>query len=186
VTPLEITGAYAAFANGGETVAPFAILKIRTLSGKTLYARKVREPRIAMSPEANTAMTRLMSETVTSGTGKAARLDDRPTAGKTGTTQDFRDAWFVGFTADLVCGVWTGNDDSSPMHRATGGGLPARIFKSFMTGAEQRLAVRPLAGDALAANHPDALPDDAPAAPKTAKASSGGTIESILNGLFGG
>jgi penicillin-binding protein 1A len=109
-------------------------------------------------------------------------------AGKTGTTQDFRDAWFVGFSADLVCGIWTGNDDFSPMRHATGGGLPARIFKDFMTGAEQRLAARPLAGDALAANlpHPEAPPDEVAAAPKPAKASASGTIESILNGLFGG
>ena len=68
-------------------------------------------------------MTRLMVETVTTGTGKAARLEERPTAGKTGTTQDFRDAWFVGFTADLVCGVWIGNDDNAPMVKATGGGV---------------------------------------------------------------
>ena len=65
-------------------------------------------------------MTRLMSEVTATGTGKAARLDDRPTAGKTGTTQDFHDAWFVGFTADLVCGVWIGNDNNSPMIKATG------------------------------------------------------------------
>lgn len=188
VTPLEITGAYAAFANGGEAVAPFAILKVHTISGKTLYTRKLRPRTAAMSVEINSAMTRLLAETVATGTGKAARLDDRSTAGKTGTTQDFRDAWFVGFTADLVCGIWTGNDDSSPMHRATGGGLPARMFKDFMTGAEQRLAARPLAGEALAANILNAnmvLPQQA-AAPQPVKASAGGTIESILNGLFGG
>ena len=68
-----------------------------------------------MSPANDAAMTRLMVETVTTGTGKAARLDERPSAGKTGTTQDFHDAWFVGFTADLVCGVWIGNDNAAPM-----------------------------------------------------------------------
>ena len=81
-------------------------------------------------------MTQLMVATVTTGTGKAARLDERPSAGKTGTTQDFRDAWFVGFTADLVCGVWIGNDDNAPMVHATGGGLPAHMFKAFMESAE--------------------------------------------------
>ena len=70
-----------------------------------------------MSANDNMQMTRLMSEVTATGTGKAARLDDRPTAGKTGTTQDFHDAWFVGFTADLVCGVWIGNDDNSPMRQ---------------------------------------------------------------------
>jgi membrane peptidoglycan carboxypeptidase len=75
-----------------------------------------------------------MQEVTATGTGRAARLEDRPTAGKTGTTQDFRDAWFVGFTADLVCGVWIGNDNNAPMRKATGGTLPARIFHSFMSG----------------------------------------------------
>jgi penicillin-binding protein 1A len=188
VTALELTGAYAAFANGGEAVTPFAILKVRTVAGKTLYVRKRKPRKQAMSPQINSAMTRLLAETVANGTGKAARLEDRPVAGKTGTTQDFRDAWFVGFSADLVCGIWTGNDDFSPMTRATGGGLPARLFKDFMTGAEQRLAPRPLAGDALAANILNAevtLPAEA-APQQPVKASTGGTIESILNGLFGG
>ncbi|MCF7643720.1 hypothetical protein, partial [Acinetobacter johnsonii] len=77
------------------------------------------------------------------------------TAGKTGTTQDFHDAWFVGFTADLVCGVWIGNDDNSPMAHATGGTLPARIFHAFMTEAESGLPVRPLVGSlAVAAAEP--------------------------------
>jgi penicillin-binding protein 1A len=104
-----------------------------------------------MSTANDAAMTSLMVETVTSGTGKAARLSNRPSAGKTGTTQDFRDAWFVGFSADLVCGVWIGNDDNSPMAHATGGTLPARIFKSFMDDAEHGLPPKPLPG-VLAAN----------------------------------
>jgi penicillin-binding protein 1A len=99
-----------------------------------------------MSPASDAAMTGLMVETVTTGTGKAARLDDRPSAGKTGTTQDFHDAWFVGFSADLVCGVWIGNDDNTSMKHATGGGLPAHIFKNFMQAAEAGLPVKPLPG----------------------------------------
>ena len=195
VTPLEMTGAYAAFANGGNAVVPFAILRVRTLSGKILYARQPPEPRPAMSPQNNAAMTQMMAETVLNGTGKAARLADRPAAGKTGTTQDFRDAWFVGFTADLVCGVWTGNDDSSPMRKATGGGLPARIFREFMGGAAKGLAARPLAGMALAANlsSPDVAPDMplpegaqpvAAVHPEATKEPT--TIDSLLNNLFGG
>src|SRR5579871_5683686 len=96
-------------------------------------------------------MMRLMTQVTATGTGKAARLDDRPTAGKTGTTQDFHDAWFVGFTADLVCGVWMGNDDNSPMIKATGGTLPARMFHTFMTDVEQGMPVRPLTGSTLVA-----------------------------------
>ena len=185
VTPLELTGAYAAFANGGESAAPFGILKVRTVSGKVLYVHPAREAVTVMSPENDAAMTRLMNETVASGTGKAAKLADRPVAGKTGTTQDFHDAWFVGFTADLVCGVWIGNDDSKPMKHATGGGLPAHIFQSFMTGAEQNLPVRPLAGTFIATNLP--APQDKPAeAAQKPDEKKPGTIESILNGLFGG
>jgi len=187
VTPLELTGAYAAFANGGEAVAPFGIIKVRTRDGKVLYAHPTGSHKPAISPQNGAEMARLLRETVATGTGKAARLGDRPVAGKTGTSQDFRDAWFVGFTADLVCGVWIGNDNSSPMKRATGGGLPARIFHAFMSGAEQNLPVRPLAGAAIAANlpEPEAAPAEA-ASPKPADDGKPGTIEAILNGLFGG
>jgi len=188
VTPLELAGAYAAFANGGESATPFGILKVRTLSGKVLYARPARKHEAVMSPESNAAMTRLMHETVATGTGKAARLGDRPVAGKTGTTQDFRDAWFIGFTADLVCGVWIGNDDASPMKHATGGGLPARVFQDFMTGAEQNLPVRALAGAFIAANLPETVPAetkaDVAAPAKADKPKEAGTIEALLNSLF--
>jgi penicillin-binding protein 1A len=185
VTPLELTGAYAAFANGGEGVAPFAILSIRTKRGKTLYQRKTTELGPVMSPDNNLAMTKLMVETVTSGTGKAARLDERPSAGKTGTTQDSHDAWFIGFTADLVCGVWVGNDNSAPMHKApgltaTGGGVPAHIFHAFMEGAEQGLPVRPLSGTNLEADDPN------PLAQTVSTDKQPDTFERILNGIFGG
>jgi len=193
VSPLEMTGAYAAFANGGEAVTPFAVMKIRTVAGKVLYERKPKAQGAAMSPENNAAMTRLMAETVLTGTGKVARLPNRDVAGKTGTTQDYRDAWFIGFTADLVCAVWTGNDDFTPMKKATGGALPARIFRDFMGGAEQGLPERPLAGAAMAANLPPtdtaALTPQPPAAMAvSAPVEQGkpGTIDSILNSLFGG
>jgi len=136
-------------------------------------------------------MTRLMVETVTTGTGKAARLQDRPTGGKTGTTQDFHDAWFVGFTADLVCGVWIGNDDNTPMAHATGGTLPAKIFHAFMTSAETGLPVRPLAGSiAVATTDSTPLPDGTmptdgapPAAPPPDKKPE--TIEGLIDRIFG-
>jgi penicillin-binding protein 1A len=146
VTPLELTGAYVPFANGGQGIVPFGIQRIRTRGGKVLWTRQGSSLGAVMSPANDAAMTSLMVETVTTGTGKAARLDDRPSAGKTGTTQDFHDAWFVGFSADLVCGVWIGNDNNAPMKHATGGGLPARIFKNFMEAAEAGLPAKPLAG----------------------------------------
>jgi penicillin-binding protein 1A len=144
VTPLELTGAYATFAGGGVGVAPYGIIRIRTKSGRLLYLHKPARIGRVMSPENAAAVTGLMVATVTSGTGRAARLDDRSDAGKTGTTENFRDAWFVGFTADLVCGVWTGNDNNAPTRHATGGALPARIFRSFVEVAEQGRPVRPL------------------------------------------
>jgi len=163
VTPLELTAAYAPFANGGTAVIPYGIVRIRTKAGKILWARDAPARDRVMSPQNDAALTRLMVETVTSGTGKAARLDERPSAGKTGTTQDFHDAWFVGFTSDLVTGVWIGNDDYAPMVRAVGGGLPAHIFKSFMEQAESGLPEKPLTGLAdmpeADATAPDAAPD---------------------------
>jgi penicillin-binding protein 1A len=146
VTPLELTSAYAPFANGGDRARPFGIARVRTRSGRVLYAHAIPNPIRVVSAANDAAMTSLMVETVTTGTGRTARLADRPSAGKTGTTQDFRDAWFVGFSADLVCGVWIGNDDNSPMAHATGGTLPARIFKSFMEDAERGLPAKPLPG----------------------------------------
>ena len=190
VTPLELTGAYAPFANGGEGVAPFGIVRIRNTAGKILYERRDPGLGAVMRSADNQAMTRLMTETVTIGTGKAGRLAGRPTAGKTGTTQDFHDAWFVGFTADLVCGVWIGNDDASPMKRATGGGLPARIFRGFMEEAERGLPVRPLAGEVAVATVTDipqpVIADDVAPPIEPAPEKQEDAIEKILNGLFGG
>ncbi len=185
VTVLELTGSYAPFANGGNGVTPFGVLRVRTRSGKILYARKPSNIGAVMSAGDNIQMTRMMLEVTATGTGKAARLAERPTAGKTGTTQDFRDAWFVGFTADLVCGVWIGNDNNRPMLKATGGTLPARIFHVFMSDAEQGLPVTPLAGTTLMASAEPAADQAQPVAPKDEK-SKPDTLEKLLNGLFGG
>ena len=190
VTPLELTGAYAAFANGGNGVIPFGVLKVTTRTGKVLYRRKPVATAV-MSANDNMQMTRMMLEVTASGTGKSARLQERPTAGKTGTTQDFRDAWFVGFTADLVCGVWIGNDNNAPMKKATGGTLPAHIFHTFMTEAEQGLPVRPLAGTTVMASVTEAAAaDDVAPAPEVQKPeekkSPPDALDRLLNNLFGG
>ncbi|HEX3486383.1 MAG TPA: penicillin-binding transpeptidase domain-containing protein, partial [Micropepsaceae bacterium] len=162
VTPLELTSGYAAFANGGIGVAPYAIVRIRTASGKVLYKRKESGLGRVMSPESDADMTEMMMGTVTGGTGTAAALKDRDVAGKTGTSQDYRDAWFVGFSSDYVTGVWIGNDNGASMKKATGGGLPARVFKAFMDDAERGLPVRPLIGTTLFA--PEEPPSDEPPA----------------------
>ena len=186
VTPLELTGAYAPFANGGNGVVPFGVLKVKTRSGRILYQRKPPGIGTVMGVNDNMQMTRMMLEVTATGTGKAARLEERPTAGKTGTTQDFRDAWFVGFTADLVCGVWIGNDNNAPMKKATGGTLPAHIFHAFMTEAEQGLPVRPLTGTTLMASAGEAAATDDGAPAPEEKKSEPDTLQKLLNGLFGG
>jgi penicillin-binding protein 1A len=183
VTPLELTAAYVPFADGGDAIVPYGIIRIRNRAGKILFTRHGEDASPVIAPPNLAQMTGLLVESVTTGTGRAARLADRPTAGKTGTTQDYRDAWFVGFTADLVCGVWIGNDDNSPMRRATGGGMPARIFHNFMTAAEAGLPVKPLAGNiAVAATDTQA----AGATPPPPPASKPDDLESLINRLFGG
>ena len=188
VTALELTGAYAPFANGGSHVTPFGIIRIKTRSGRILYERKPSGGDAVMSANDNSQMTRLMMATVDHGTGKAARLEERPSAGKTGTTQDFHDAWFVGFTADLVTGVWIGNDNNTPMIKATGGTLPARIFHDFMTQAEAGLPSRPLVGTTLVASaDAPAQAQDQPQQPTDREpARKPDAFQRILNGLFGG
>lgn len=182
VSPLELTAAYAPFANGGEAVTPHGILSIKTRSGHAIWARENSGKDRVMSEQNAAEVVSMMTQVMAIGTGRAARLDERPSAGKTGTTQDFHDAWFVGFTADLVTGVWIGNDDNAPMSHATGGGLPAHIFHSFMENAEQGMPVKPL--PALAALPvADATTDvpSLPAAPVNDNKPAPSTIEDIIS-----
>jgi penicillin-binding protein 1A len=132
VSLLEMTGAYAAFDNRGFGVWPYGISQILDAQGNVLYKRSGSGPSQVVGAHAAGQMLDMMQAVVTSGTGRAAQLD-RPVAGKTGTSQDYRDAWFIGFTADLVTGVWVGNDDNTPMNKVTGGSLPTRIWHDFMT-----------------------------------------------------
>jgi penicillin-binding protein 1A len=134
VSLLEMTGAYAALANRGNGVWPYGIEQILDADGNVLYKRSGGGPGHVIGGHAAAEMIDMMQSVILSGTGKAAALD-RPAAGKTGTSQDYRDAWFIGFTADLVTGVWVGNDDNSPMNKVTGGSLPTRIWHDFMTAA---------------------------------------------------
>lgn len=151
---LEITGAYAAVANGGQAVLPYAITEIRDGSGTSLYRRGGSGPGRALSPATVAAITDMLRATITSGTGRVAALD-RPVAGKTGTSQDFRDAWFIGFSADLVAGLWFGNDDGRPMHGVTGGGLPARAWRDFMAATHHGRPLRALPVPDLASDAAD-------------------------------
>jgi penicillin-binding protein 1A len=145
VTPLELTAAFVPFANGGEGVLPYAITEIHDPNAQIIYRRAGSGPGRVIQRQALGAMTDMLQAVVQQGTGRAAALD-RPTGGKTGTSQDYRDAWFVGFTADLVTGVWVGNDNGEPMERITGGSLPARIWHAFMVDAHRGLSAKPLPG----------------------------------------
>lgn len=135
VSPLELTAAYAVFANGGMAVTPYAILAIEDRRGNLIYRYRPTEERVIDLPVAQD-MDNLLRAVVVWGTGKTARLPNGGGAGKTGTSQDNRDAWFVGYDAGLVAGVWMGNDNASPMKKVAGGGLPTQFWRSFMTRAE--------------------------------------------------
>ena len=151
VTPLELVSAYAPFANGGLAVTPHIIARIRAANGKVIYSYRNKSLGRIIQPEYVAMMNRMMRETVVSGTARKAELPGYMPAGKTGTSQDFRDAWFIGYTGNLVTGVWIGNDDNSPMNKATGGGLPVEIWARFMR-------------DALKGSPPSGLPMSAPPA----------------------
>jgi penicillin-binding protein 1A len=143
VNLLELVSAYAPFANGGLGVWPHGIIEIRDGAGKIVFRRTGSGIGQVVSAELTGTMNQMLSAVIGHGTGKSAALP-RPAAGKTGTTQDYRDAWFIGYTADLVAGVWLGNDDNAPMNRVTGGSLPAQTWRRFMLTATQAMPVRPL------------------------------------------
>jgi penicillin-binding protein 1A len=143
VNLLELVSAYAPFANGGVGVWPHGIAEIRASDGDVVFQRSGSGVGRVMSPESAGTMNEMLSGVIGHGTGRSAALP-RPAAGKTGTTQDYRDAWFIGYTADLVAGVWLGNDDHSPTNKVTGGSLPAQAWRRFMLAATQAMPVRPL------------------------------------------
>jgi penicillin-binding protein 1A len=146
VSVLELVGAYAAFANGGMAVAPHVVERVRAASGKVLYQRTPPNLGRIIEPRNVAMMNAMMLETLRTGTARKAELAGWAAAGKTGTSQDFRDAWFVGYTSNLVTGVWLGNDDGSPTRKITGGGLPVEIWSKFMRPAHQGVPVAALPG----------------------------------------
>ncbi|WP_424628595.1 transglycosylase domain-containing protein [Bradyrhizobium sp. SYSU BS000235] len=146
VSVTELVGAYAPFANGGFAASPHVVNRIRTPEGKVLYARRADPPLKVIDPAYVGMMNSMMHETLVTGTARKADIPGWSAAGKTGTSQDFRDAWFVGYTANLVTGVWLGNDDNSPTKKATGGGLPVEVWTRFMKAAHQNVSPVPLPG----------------------------------------
>ena len=134
VSLIEMTGAYAVLANGGKGIWPFGVEEIKDSSGRVLYRRTGGGTGQIVERRHVRAMDDMLGEVIRTGTGKKARLR-RPAFGKTGTSQAFRDAWFIGYTKSYVTGVWVGNDNDAPMKRISGGGLPAIIWQKIMSDA---------------------------------------------------
>ncbi|MBA8667648.1 PBP1A family penicillin-binding protein [Holosporaceae bacterium 'Namur'] len=129
---LDLSGSYSIVANGGYNIRPYAVLKITDRSGKVLYLNKSNSYKKVISDSANQQIKHMLAKVIQNGTGKKAHIAGAEVFGKTGTTQDYRDACFIGFTDYLTVGVWVGNDDNTSMKRVMGGGLPAEIWKDFM------------------------------------------------------
>jgi penicillin-binding protein 1A len=173
VTPLELVGAYAAFANGGTGVIPYVIASVKGADGKVLYKRKEGGLGRVIDANAVSMMNAMMHETFVTGTAKKAEVPGWDLAGKTGTSQDFRDAWFIGFSSTLVTGIWLGNDDGESTKKVSGGNLPGEIWKAYMTVA-------------LKGQTPTLLPGAnrwrirAPAEPAVTNSTPGGLIGALL------
>jgi penicillin-binding protein 1A len=148
VTVIEHAVAYVTFPNRGKSVTPHSVLEVRTGAGDLVWRwdRDGPKPRQAIPPNIAADMAGMMSHVVSEGTARRAALDGIPTAGKTGTTNAYRDAWFVGYTGNFTCAVWYGNDDYSPTNRMTGGSLPAQTWHDIMVAAHQGVEVREIPG----------------------------------------
>jgi len=144
VSPLEMAQAYDAFANGGKRVEAYGISRIRTPSGRVIYQHGTGENGQAINNPSLYYMNQMLRGVITSGSGRSAAIGGRDIAGKTGTTSDYRDAWFVGYTGGFVAAVWVGKDDNKAMRGVTGGSSPAAIWRGFMESALPKLAVQPI------------------------------------------
>jgi penicillin-binding protein 1A len=194
VSPLELVSAYATFANGGLAVSPHIVERIRGADGKTLYGRSQQQLGRIVDARYVGMMNTMLHETLVSGTARAANLPGWQAAGKTGTSQDFRDAWFIGYTSRLVAGIWLGNDDNSPTKRAVGGGVPVEIWSRFMRTALAGTAPTALPGVVPGFAEPGgwfsppaAVPPPPPteAQPEARRDNSGGLDSWLLDKLFG-
>jgi penicillin-binding protein 1A len=146
VTLLELTDSFVPFANGGYRAPPYIIRRVTTNEGKVLYQHKNTATDRVIDPRNVGMMNAMLRQTVDTGTATKAKFG-WPAAGKTGTSQNFRDAWFIGYTSNLTTGVWFGNDDGKPTKKITGGSLPAIAWKDFMVAAHKGVPVAQLPGD---------------------------------------
>jgi len=167
VTVLDHTAAYATFPNLGRAVAPHAILEVRSGNGEVVWRfdRDGKKPEQVLRPQVAMDMNFMMNKVVEEGTARRSILEGIKSAGKTGTTNAYRDAWYVGFTGNYVCGVWFGNDDYAPTNRMTGGSLPAMTWRQIMAYAHQGIEIKQI---------PGVPAGPTPAAPQVAAATQGG------------
>jgi penicillin-binding protein 1A len=161
VTPIEMAQAYAAFSNGGYQTKAYGVERIRTAAGKVLYDHNLASPaRVpVIAQPALSYMIQMMREVVADGTGARAMIPGYDLAGKTGTTSDYRDAWFIGYTGGFTAAVWTGRDDNTPMRKVTGGASPAEIWRGFMAASLPRLNVQTIPGATAPAGSGDVIGD---------------------------
>jgi penicillin-binding protein 1A len=148
VSPIEMVEAYNAFSNGGFRAPPYGVDRIRTAAGRVLYqhATSIDARQAVIGQPALPEMDQMLRQVIAAGTGARARIPGYDLAGKTGTTSDYKDAWFIGFTGGFTAAVWVGRDDSTPMRKVTGGGAPAEIWRNFMVAALPRLQTQPIPG----------------------------------------
>ena len=191
-TLIEMTGAYAGILNGGSAVVPYGVQELRLVGDSVaLFEQMTGIEERVISETAARQLTYMMATAVAQGTGRRAQLPDRPVAGKTGTTNSQRDAWFIGFTADYVTGVWMGYDDNSPLTGVTGGGLPSEIWRQTMERIHADLPASPLpmidpATEArtIARRVGDPSPEGTSLDP-TAQDDADQILMRVLNGLLG-
>lgn len=184
-TLLEMTGAYAGILNGGSSVTPYGLIQLRLQGEDTpLMGTGGGIGERVIQKEAAQRLVYMMSEVINQGTGQRARLPDRKAAGKTGTTQAARDAWFIGFTADYVAGVWMGYDNNTPLTGVTGGGLPAEIWRETMLRVHDGLPARPLPMIVPRKPVPVAQNTAAPT-PKPRREERRGLLQQVLRDILG-
>jgi penicillin-binding protein 1A len=191
VTVIDQAAGYAVFANGGFRAKPYAAIEVKNSSGEVIYRHADEAPERVLAPQVVADMNFMLNKVVEEGTGKRAQLEGVKVAGKSGTTNAYRDAWFVGYTGNYVGAVWFGNDDHTSTNKLTGGSLPAQLWHDVMEPAHQGIEIKGLPGLKESPRAAQQQASGGPTAPTDPNASAYGKLSrrsfeviSGLNGLF--